>query len=81
MMAVSQVLMSKNSSTVLRPNLGQEAAENGPDDPDDDRHDDAARVVAGHDGLGDEPASRPRTIQPMMPMPCPFVAPAAAGRL
>jgi hypothetical protein len=33
--------------------LGQEPAEDGPDDPDDDGHDDAARVVAGQDRLGE----------------------------
>ena len=71
MMAVSQVLMSKNSSTVLLPNStwARNPPRMAPTIP--------MIVVTmrppgsspGRIALAMTPASRPSTIQPMMPMP------------
>src|SRR4029450_4269211 len=79
MMAVSQVLMSKNSSTVSLPNStwARKPPRMAPTIP--------MMIVTmmppgsspGMIALAMAPAIRPRTIQPMMPIPRPFVAPTA----
>src|SRR4029450_19790 len=82
MTAVSQVLMSKNSSTVSRPNStwARNPPRMAPTIP--------TMIVTmmppgsspGRIALARAPAISPSTIQPMIPMPRPFVAPAAQGR-
>ena len=56
MIAVSQVEMSKNSSSGCAPKMSsrEEATQERTDDTDDRRHDVAARVASGHDRLRDQ---------------------------